>query len=177
MQDEIFQLARAAATTTVSHSLLTEMCSVPAHLPLLQLGLGWEEREEQIWSLQLIPGCSLPCFLSLEVWWDICPYVGVREALSSLSMGRELQDAVELAEKLNCLTMGVQNILRLLPKSKADLRAPRSRELKDVGSGKFASYWTRRLLLSSLNFVDNKKDHFGKRLKKITNNSLLKAKQ
>lgn len=60
---------------------------------------------------------------------------------------------------------GVQSILCLLPKSKADLKAPSSREVKDVGSGKFASYWTRRLLLSSLNFVDNKKDHFGKRLK------------
>lgn len=39
-QDEIFPLARAAATTTVSHSPLTKMCSGVGRPPLARLGVG-----------------------------------------------------------------------------------------------------------------------------------------
>jgi len=45
IQDEAFPLARAAATTTVSHSLLTKMCSGIARPPLSQLGVGWRGRK------------------------------------------------------------------------------------------------------------------------------------
>lgn len=70
IQDEIFQLAQAAATT-VSHSLLTKMCSSIARPPLFQLGVGWRGRRMSL-DLAACLGMEkkLPAVVSCptEVW-------------------------------------------------------------------------------------------------------------
>lgn len=183
-QDEIFQLAWAAVTTTVSHSLLTKMCSSVARPPLSQLGVGGMEGEKNksgscssssggrtapchtSLSNRSLKTCFLAnffCMLKLmrtvsESFWAKRQPVGTFLWEKTLSMDGRESFSLHLTSQssFNCLGKdvfgccgtdrgnstvndGVQSTL-CLPKTETRLETLSSREVKDVGNHKFASY-------------------------------------